>query len=148
MFLVYQNKSIQLPILYQCDDRVHFAALILYMSFEVLPRWLSGKESACQCRRHKRHKFGPWVGSIPWSRKWQPTPVFLPGKFHGPRNLVGCSPWGHKELDTTEWLSTCIHMNVIWKHYQKGMVLLIQIKNNLCFIWIYIYRLAHHLKSL
>ena len=41
----------------------------------------------------------------PWRRKWQPTPVFLPGKFHGQSSLVGCSPWGCKESDTTEWLS-------------------------------------------
>ena len=41
--------------------------------------------------------FDPWVGKIPWSRKWQPTPVFLPGECHGQRSLVGCSPWGHKE---------------------------------------------------
>ena len=39
-----------------------------------------------------------------WRRKWQPTPVFLPGKSHGRRSLVGCSPWGLKESDTTEWL--------------------------------------------
>ena len=38
----------------------------------------------------------------PWSGKWQPTPVFLPGKFHGQRSLAGCSPGGHKESDTTE----------------------------------------------
>ena len=44
----------------------------------------------------------PWVGKIPWKRKWQPTPVFLPGKSHGWRSLVGYSPWGSKELDTTE----------------------------------------------
>ena len=37
-------------------------------------------------------------------RQWQPTPVLLTGKAHGERSLVGCSPWGHKELDTTEWL--------------------------------------------
>ena len=36
--------------------------------------------------------FDPWVGKIPWSRKWKPTPVFLPGKFHGQRSLVGYSP--------------------------------------------------------
>ena len=42
----------------------------------------------------KSHKFDPWVGKIPWSRKWQPTPVFLPGESHGQRSLVGCSPWG------------------------------------------------------
>ena len=65
-------------------------------------RWLSGKELVCQCRRHKRHRFDPWVGKIPWRRKWQPIPVFLPGKFHGQKNLAGYSPWGCKELDMTE----------------------------------------------
>ena len=53
-----------------------------------LPKWLSGKESAC-CDR--RHGFNPGVGTVPWRRKWQPTPVFLPGKFSGQRNLSGCS---------------------------------------------------------
>ena len=50
-----------------------------------------GRESACQCRRGW---FSPWVGKISWRRKWQPTPVFLPGKSHGQRSLVGYSPWG------------------------------------------------------
>ena len=49
-------------------------------------------------------RFNSWVGKIPWRRKWQPTPVLLPGKLHGLRSLVGYSPWGHKESDTTEWL--------------------------------------------
>ena len=44
----------------------------------------------------------PCVRKIPWRRKWQPTPVLLLGKFHGLRSLVGYSPWGHKESDTTE----------------------------------------------
>ena len=57
--------------------------------------WLSGKESACQCRRHK---FGLWVRKIPWRRKWQLTPVFFPGKSHGQRILVGYSPQGHKRV--------------------------------------------------
>ena len=48
--------------------------------------------------------FNPWVGKIPWRRKWQPTPVPLPGKSHGQKILVGYSPWGLKELDTTEQL--------------------------------------------
>ena len=78
-----------------------------------LPRWHNHKESACQCRRCKRHGFDPWVGKIPWSRKWQPTLVFLPGKFHGQRNLVGYSLWGHKESDTPEWLSTHTHIDHI-----------------------------------
>ena len=44
------------------------------------------------------------AGEISWSRKWQPTPVSLPGKSHGQWSLVGCSSWGHKELGMTEWL--------------------------------------------
>ena len=55
---------------------------------EGLPRWPSGKESACQCRRYE---FNPWVGKTPWRRKWQPTPIFLPGKFYGQRGLAGYS---------------------------------------------------------
>ena len=49
-------------------------------------------------------RFDPWVGKIPWRRKWQSTPVFLPGKSHGGRSLVGYSSCGHKELDTIEQL--------------------------------------------
>ena len=74
----------------------------IYKSIRGLPTWLSGKESACQCRRHKRHGFHTWVGKIPWRRAWQPVPVFLPGESHGQRSLVGYSPWGRKELDRTE----------------------------------------------
>ena len=51
---------------------------------------------------------GSIPGKIPWRRVWQSTPIFLPGKFHGQRSLVGYSPWGHEELDTTEQLSTCM----------------------------------------
>ena len=46
-----------------------------------------------------------WVRKIPWRREWQPTPVILPRESHGQRSLAGYSPWGHKELDTTEWLT-------------------------------------------
>ena len=45
--------------------------------------------------------FELWVGKIPWRREWQPIPAFLPGESHGQRSLVDCSPWGHKESDTT-----------------------------------------------
>ena len=68
-------------------------------------RWLSGKESACQRRRHRRCRLDLWVGKIPWKRKWQPTPVFLPGESHRQRCLVGYSPWGHKESDMTYQLN-------------------------------------------
>ena len=66
------------------------------------PGGASGKEPACQCRRHKRFRFDPWVRKIPWKRAWQPTPEFLPGESHEQRSLVGYSPWGHRELDLTE----------------------------------------------
>ena len=63
----------------------------------------SGKEPAYrQCRRLKRRGFDPWVGKIPLRRKWQPTPVFLPGESHEQRSLVGYSGWGPKESDTTD----------------------------------------------
>ena len=74
-----------------------------------------GEESTCQYKRLKRHRFDPWVGKILWSRKWQPTPVFLPGKFHGQKSLVGYSPWGCKELDITE--HTCRQLN----YFTKGL---------------------------
>ena len=51
------------------------------------PCGASGKEPACQCRKHKRLEFHPWIGKISWRRTWQPTPVFLPREYHGPRNL-------------------------------------------------------------
>ena len=59
-------------------------------------------KNPCQCRRFKRHGFDPWVGKIPESRKWRSTPVFLPGKLHGQRSLVGYSLCGCTELNTTE----------------------------------------------
>ena len=49
-----------------------------------------------------RRGFIPWVGKIPWRRAWKPTPVFLPAESYGQRNLMGCSPKGCKESDTTE----------------------------------------------
>ena len=62
-----------------------------------------GKRICLQCRRPG---FDPWVGKSSWSWKWQPTPVFLPGKSHGQGSLAGYCPWGHKEPNTTELLST------------------------------------------
>ena len=81
--------------------------------FTGLPRRLSGKESACQCRKWKRLGFNPWVRKIPWSRKWHPTPVFLPGESHGQRSLMGYSLWGRKEWDVTEWWNTnmCVYIH-------------------------------------
>ena len=54
--------------------------------------------------------FNPWVGKVPWRRKWQSTPVLLLGKSYGQRSLVGYSPRGHKESDTTERLHFHFHL--------------------------------------
>ena len=71
-----------------------------------LPWWLRWYRICLQCRRPG---FNPWFGKIPWRRNWQHTPVFSPGKSHGPRSLVGYYPWGRKELDTAEQLHFHFH---------------------------------------
>ena len=73
------------------------------------PGGSDGRESTCNTGLEETWVgpgFHPWVGKIPWRRAWQPTLVFLPGEFHGQRNLVGSSPWDRKELDMTDRLST------------------------------------------
>ena len=62
--------------------------IYIYMYSQWASRCHRGKESACQHRRHKRLGFNPWIRKISWSRKWKPTPVFSPGKFHGQRSLA------------------------------------------------------------
>ena len=75
------------------------------------PRWLRGKEPACQ---HQRLEFDPWVRKIPWRREWLPIPVFFPGEFHGQKSLACLSPWGSKDRLTLSLFSkkyllfTCI----------------------------------------
>ena len=88
------------------------------------PWWLSSKEPAYQCRRCG---FNSWVRKMPWRKKRQPTPVFLLGKSHGQRNLVGYSPWVCKESDMTEHLSihectaSYIKTGIFWptQHMQR-----------------------------
>ena len=89
--------------LFQCVDQ----RLFIYPPKDTLgfPGGSSGKEPACKCRRHKSCGFSPWVGKIPWRRKWQPTPVFLPGESHGQRNLAGWSPWVAKSQTWLKWLT-------------------------------------------
>ena len=82
----------------------HGWATLLHL-LQGLLRWHSGKEPAYQFRRHKRSRFDPRIGKVPWRRKWLPISVFLPGKSHGQRSLAGYSLWGHKELDMTEQLN-------------------------------------------
>ena len=88
--------------------RIYDLAFFFFFFFKF---WLSGKESAYQCGKFG---FSSWVRKIPWRRKWQPSPVFLPGGSHGQRSLVGYILWGCKESDITEHTGTvalqcCIH---------------------------------------
>ena len=76
--------------------------IFVHVYMPTVPWWLSGKESTCQGRRHG---FDPWVRKISWRRKWQSTPVFLPGTSHGQKSLAGYSPWGYRvrhDLVTTQ----------------------------------------------
>ena len=113
-------------------ERFHFTSLHF-------PYTASGKQCACQCRRHKTQGFDFWSGKTPWRMKGQPTPVFLPGESHGQRSLVGCRPWGCRGLDmtgvtehtqsiyTNEYYSAkkegnfpiCSHMDGLGGHYTK-----------------------------
>ena len=88
----------------------------------MLPKWclVVKIRLPVQQTRHKRCEFNPWVGKIPWSRNWQPSPVFSPRKFYGQRNLAGYSPLGHKESDTTESLSTQNILLIIYRYYLPG----------------------------
>ena len=102
------------------DKLQNLIGLIVFIKFDIFffsPKMgflggTSGKEPVCQCRRHKRCGFDPWVSKIPWSRKWQPTSVFLSGKVHGQRRLAGCSLSGCKELGRTEHRGICIFMSM------------------------------------
>ena len=94
------------------------------------------KESACQCKGLKRLRFNPWVGKIPWSRKWQLPSVFLPEKFHGQRNLLGYSSGGHKE---STWLSTAHTLSQISVQNLELNKWSIVLKANLNFIFFYFF---------
>ena len=88
---------------------------ILLVFFRLLG-WRSWWRTRCQWWRHKICGFDPWVGKVPWRRKWPPTPVCLPGESHGQRSPAGYSPRGHKEPDATE--ARCTVDIVLW--YQPG----------------------------
>ena len=89
----FLDEAFCYSIYFRWANKTKRLIVMISKSILELPRWLGGKESTCQCRILG---LDPWVGKIPWRRKWQPTPVFLPGKSSGQRSLVGYSPWGHK----------------------------------------------------
>ena len=88
------------------------------------PRRLNGKESACQCRRHRIHGFESWVRKVPWRRKWQPSPVFLPGEFYWQGSLVDYSRCSCKESDMTE--CTCTLYNILTKRCEAFIAAICQ----------------------
>ena len=112
---------VSLNILWHCpsfglEGKVTFSSPVATVEFST---YLMVKKIIClQCGRPR---FDPWVGKILWRRKWQSTPGLLPGKSHGQSSLVGYSPWGHKELDTTVRLSLSLSSSFsksslnIWK---------------------------------
>ena len=83
------------------------------------PGGTSGKEPTCQSRRHKRRGFDPWVGKMAWRRTWQPTPVVLPGEYHGQKSLVGYSPsrlhHNLTQVSTHTHTHTHMHGHTLWK---------------------------------
>ena len=87
-----------------------------------------GSDGKSICLQWGRPGLNPWVGKILWRRKWQPTPVFLSGKSHGRRRLVGYNPWDAKESDTTKRLHF-LSLSNRWKsHCMCSLVL--DLKNN------------------
>ena len=100
----------------QCLPNLNFDFLFFKVPLSPyrLLKWLSGKESTCQCRRCRRCSFNPRGRKVPWRRKWLPTPVFLPGEFRGPSSLVGCSPWGRRRVrQQNDWTRAAIQQIII-----------------------------------
>ena len=80
-----------------------YVYMYIYIFTCGFPWWLRWQRI---CLQRKRPGFDLWVRKILWRKAWQPTAVFLPGKFHGQRSLAGYSSWGRKESDTIAWLTT------------------------------------------
>ena len=95
----------QSSLLFICLFYYMIHDLQCYVHFR-LPWWLRRYSVCLQCRRPG---FDPWVGKIPWRRRWQSTPVLLPGKSHGHRSLVGYSPWGRKESSSFQACSKTVY---------------------------------------
>ena len=92
------------------------------------PGSTSDKEPGCQCRRHKRCGFDPWVWKFPWRRAWRPPQYSCLENLYGQRSLTGCHPWGCKESDMTEATEhTCTH-SLRYTYYYN----IIQMLRQLC----------------
>ena len=81
-----------------------------------------------------RPGFNTRVRKIPCRREWQATPVFSPGEFHGQRSLAGYSPWGHKESDTTEWLSLSNFLSIDMLGFRSNILFVFSL--SLCVLYL------------
>ena len=104
LWLLYEFKSQNLPFL---GEKEHIKLYVCMFFEKIWIYWASQvalvvKNLPAQSRRRNRHGLNPWVRKTPWRRVWQPPPVFFLENPHGPRNLEGYSPWGHKQSDRTE----------------------------------------------
>ena len=108
MSLAYPALQVDSLLLSHLGRHERYQSLLISLFLNVTSLVAQIKTVCLQCRRPG---FAPWVRKIAWRREWLPTPVFLPGEFHGQRSLLVYSPWGHKEAEITEWLSH-------FKHYQ------------------------------
>ena len=96
-----------------------------------------GKEPTCQCRRYKRHGFDPSVEKIPWRRKQQPTPVFLPGESHGQKSLEAYGSWGLTQVSRHAWSFSVFPKRKFW--LQLCEFVFFNFANMYIYIYIYIY---------
>ena len=112
------QKRISLPRSHALCSKLYFSTYYILINVHILcvsppprfPRWRSGKKPTRHCRRCR---FDPWVRKIPWRRKQQPAPVFLTGKSHGRRSLVGYSPWGSQRV-RHNWVHTHTHTHTLY----------------------------------
>ena len=93
-----------------------------------LGMWHRGKEAACQCRKHERRGFDPWVGKIPWRRAWQPTPVLLPGE--SPRTE---EPWVRHSWNNLAHARRRVRANTHEVSHSRGIYILFHYHNNFVF---------------
>ena len=102
--LHFLSASAPFHFQHHCQSWTNWAFVTLWSG---LPWWLRQWRL---CVKYRRRRFNPWVMKIPWRKKWQPIPVFLPGESYGQRSLAGYGPWGGKESDMTELLTHTPHL--------------------------------------
>ena len=113
-FLVAEDLLIGTELKLWADLSIECISIVCFIKCIHFPLGFPGGSVVMQ-----KMQVHSWVGKIPQRRKWQAIPVFLPGKFHGQRSLVGYSPWGHKEYDMTETLS--MHTYIFILRFRRNM---------------------------